>query len=148
MSISKQELIIKVAMVQELEALNAVTPHQLNKLAAEVSREQAENSAEQIKKLEESAPSKGKVLRGAAVGGAIGPVANLAWRAAAGSKARIGQPIYLGARPQVANAVHGAIFGGLVPAGQHKLETEVEKHKLNKYLDEHPKSRLKDAVGG
>lgn len=136
----------KSAMIDELRSLNAITEGQFSKLAAEVSRESAEEAAKRLKKLDESAPSPGKVMRGAAVGSLVGPVANMALRAASGSKARLGQPVFQGARPILAQAAHGAIFGGLMPAGQHKLETEVEKKQLKKYISEHPRSSLKKAV--
>jgi hypothetical protein len=133
-------------MLDELRALNALTVGQLNKLAAEISKDDAETSFTRLKKLEDSRPSKGQLLRGALVGGTVAPIANLALRAAAGSKARMGQPIYLGARSQLANAAHGAIFGGLVPAGQHKLETEAEKQKLREYVGTHPRGTLRGDI--
>lgn len=136
----------KVAFVRELEALGALTPGQLKKLATELTPEEATASAKRLQKLEESAPSPGKILRGALVGATVGPIASLAWRAAAGPKGRVGQPIYLGMRPQLANAAHGAIFGGLMPAGQHKLETEVEKQKLREYLGTHPRGTVRGEI--
>ncbi len=132
----------KSAMLDELQAMNAITAGQFKKLAEEMSREDAEASLRRLQKLEEATPSGGKLLRGTLVGASMGPMANLAWRAAAGSKARMGQPIYLGLRPQLAIASHGAIFGGLMPFGQNKLETQVEKQHLRKYLDTHPRGAL------
>ncbi len=136
----------KTAMLDELRALNALTPGQLKKLASELTPEEATASAQRLKKLEDSAPSPSKILRGAAVGGVVGPLASLAWRAAAGPVGRMGKPINLGKRTHLANAAHGAIFGGLMPAGQHKLETEVEKQKLREYVGTHPRGTVRGQI--
>lgn len=141
----------KVSMFEELCALGALTNDQMSKIASQLSDEEAASSIKRLKKLEDSAPSPGKIMRGAMVGGVVGPMASLAWRAAAGPVGRMGKPINLGARTHLANAAHGAIFGGLMPAGQHKLETEVEKQNLREYLGTHPKGtlrgRIKQTVG-
>lgn len=136
----------KSAMLDELRAMNALTEGQLKKLAAELSPEEVMASAKRLQKLDESAPSPGKMMRGALVGSVVQPLSSLAWRAAAGSKGRMGHPIYQGPRTMLAHAAQGAIFGSLMPAGQHKLETEVEKQKLREYLGTHPRGTLRGQI--
>ncbi len=136
----------KPALLSELQALTGMSDVQMQKIAAELTPEEAASSAKRLQKLEESAPSPGKIMRGAAVGGVVGPLASLAWRAAAGPVGRMGKPINLGTRTHMANAAHGAIFGGLMPAGQHKLETEVEKQKLREYIGTHPRGTVRGEI--
>lgn len=136
----------KTAMLHELQALGAVTDLQAEKLAEEISPEEALGSAKRLQKLEESAPSPGKMMRGALVGSLVQPLSSLAWRAAAGSKGRMGHPIYQGPRTMMAHAAQGAIFGSLMPAGQHKLESEVEKQKLREFLGTHPRGTVRGTI--
>lgn len=143
---SKIDEASKVAMLDELRALGAATEGQLKKLAAELTPDQAQESAKRLRGLEESAPSPAKMLRGAAVGAVVQPLASLAFRAAAGPEFRMGKNINLGRRVNMANAVQGAIFGSLVPAGQHKLETEVEKQKLREYLGTHQRGTVRGQI--
>lgn len=136
----------KTAMLDELRALGAVTDLQAEKLAEEISPEEALQSAKRLQKLEESAPSPSKMMRGALVGSIVQPLSSLAWRAAAGPKGRMGHPIYQGPRTMLAHASQGAIFGSLMPAGQHKLESEVEKQKLREFLGTHPKGTVRGTI--
>ena len=142
------------AMVGELEALGVLTTGQLEKLSNAVSKEdeeaKAKKSLERLQTLDKSAPSTGRLLRNAAVGGVVAPLAGLAWRAAAGSKARVPGPkgagqVWPGLRSMGATGAQGAVLG-LLPAGQLKLEQEVEKQKLKEYVGHTRRGTLRGEI--
>lgn len=138
----------KTAMVEELGALGALTVAQLEKLAAEVTTTEAAQSLKRLKKLEKEKPTVGQIGRGAAVGAGVMPLAGLAWRAVAGPKGRAPLPkqIWPGARPMAATAAQGGVLGGLMPAGQQKLEREVEKQRLREYVGDRRRGTLRGKI--
>jgi hypothetical protein len=141
----------KLSMVQELEALCAITEGQLAKLAAEVTKDDAKRSLKRLKGLDASAPTLGELGRGAAVGSVVMPLSSLAWRAIAGPKGRVAGPkgpgqLWPGMRPTAATAAQGAVLGSFLPAGRHKLEQEAEKQKLREYVGHTRRGTLRGRV--
>lgn len=145
------------AMVDELEKLGVSTEDQIKKLksrieeARAVDRPEAVRALKRLKRLQKDKPSVGQIARGALVGSAVGPAAMLASRAITGaSTARPGK-LFPGKRAILAAAGHGAVFGGLLPAGRHKLERAAEKQKLREYVGQHRggsmRSKIKKHLG-
>ena len=142
----------KTAMVSELAALAVLTPGQLEKLANEITKEDAEKSLKRLRSLNESAPTLGQLGRGASVGSVVMPLSGLAWRAIAGAKGRTAaaglnpKALWPGARPMAATAAQGAVLGSLLPAGRHKLEQGAEKQKLREYVGHTRRGTLRGKV--
>lgn len=143
---------IKLAMLDELRALNAITPDQDEKVANEVSKEDAERSLRRLKSLDKDAPTVGQVGRGAAVGSVVMPLSGLAWRAIAGKRGRVPSTLkdpgrlWPGSRPMAATAAQGAVLGSLLPAGRHKLEQGAEKQKLKEYVGQSRRGTLRGKI--
>jgi hypothetical protein len=121
--------------------------------ARHVDRSEAEAALKRLDRLKKDAPGAGQIARGALVGAGVGPVASLAWRAAAGPEGRMGRPIVLrtpkgkvALRPHLAHAAHGAVFGGVLPAGRQKLEQATEKQKLKEYLGQSRRGDLRSKI--
>lgn len=141
----------KEAMLDELKALGALTPNQIQKVASAVTYTEAKDSLKRLNKLEQSAPTAGEVARGGGVGAVVMPISALAWRAVAGPKGRVAGPkgpqqIWPGGRPMAATAAQGAVLGGLLPAGRHHLEQEVEKQKLKEYAGQRRRGTLRGRI--
>lgn len=133
------------AFVDELLALGGVDEKQAAavfeaapapKAAPTISENEAGYSLQRLKRLEQGRPTADQLGRGAAVGAAVGPLASLAFRTIAGKSVRpVTDQTFLPKLRQVAaQAGHGAIFGGAMPAVTNKLEREAEKSKLRKFL--------------
>ena len=138
-------------LLDELIKLNAISPLQfeaarLKREKKPVTKAQARKSLERLQRLEKTRATAGEVGRAASVGAVVGPAAALAYRIAAGSKGRAGLPIWRGTRDIGATAAQGAVYGGLLPAGRHKLEREVEKQKLREYVGTHRKGTLRGKI--
>jgi len=112
-----------------------------------------QESLDKLKKLEDTRPHAGEVVRGALVGGAVGPLADIANRAMSGAEGRSGKPILLRgstgkllARPHMARAAQGAVLGGLVPVGRHFLERESAKQKLREAVGQSDPDALRSGI--
>lgn len=137
------------ALAEELLALGAVTEKQAEAVfeaaprpapPQTISEGEAEYSLQRLKRLEQGRPTADQLARGAAVGAAVGPLASLAFRTIAGKSVRplTDQTFLPKIRQVAAQAGHGAIFGGAMPAVTNKLEREAEKSKLRKFLGQQP----------
>jgi hypothetical protein len=140
------------SMLDELMKLSAISPLQFEaaklrgKKKNPVTRREAKKSLKRLKKLEKTKATPGELGRAAGVGAVVGPAAAVAYRLAAGPKGRAGLPIYRGLRDIGATAAQGAVYGGLLPAGRHRLEREVEKQKLREYVGAHRRGTLRGKI--
>jgi rubrerythrin len=149
---AKTSAVAHTSMLDELVKLNAISalqfeaaklgPHEKKPIPKAV----AQHSLERLRRLEESKASIGEIGRAAGVGALVSPVASLAYRLAAGPKAIGHLGVWRGPRDLLASSVHGSVIGGLVPAGRHKLEREVEKQKLREYVGTHPRGTLRGKI--
>jgi len=112
-----------------------------------------QESLDKLKKLEDTRPGAGEVARGALVGGAVSPLADIAHRAMSGAEARGGKPVLLRgasgkllARPHMARAAQGAVLGGLVPVGRHFLERESAKQKLRESVGQSDPNAFRSGI--
>jgi rubrerythrin len=147
-----------VSMLDELENLNAVSSFQLKtaelhlKKKEPISRERAERSLKRLTRLESTKPLAGEMARAGGVGAVVGPIAQMAYRIAAGPGSRAmgasGKPlgIYRGPRDLAASAAYAAVMSSMLPAGRHKLEREVEKQHLREYLGHSPRGTLRSKI--
>jgi hypothetical protein len=139
-------------MLDELIKLNAISPLQFEaaKLKAKpkkkITKGEARASLKRLKQLEKTKATPGEIARAAGVGATVMPLAALASRVAAGKKGRAGLPIWRGLREMGAVSTQGAVLGGLLPAGRHKLEREVEKQKLREYVGTHRRGTLRGKI--
>ena len=136
------------AMLDELSKIGELkdTIKQKIEEARHVDTGEATAALKRLNKLEKEKPSAGQIARGALVGSVVGPTASLAWRTAAGKRGRAGFPIWMGARAQAAHAAHGAVYGGVLPAGRQKLERESEKQKLREYVGQNRRGTLRGKI--
>lgn len=142
----------KEAMIDELRALNAVTPFQLEKLAEDksdrISTWEALAAYKRLKRLDKKKPETGQLARGAGVGAVAGPIILgvgdlIAGKHGKGVKKSIGKALQIGTRKVLARAAVGAGYGGAIPYARHKVEHEYEKGKLKKYISEHKGGKLR-----
>jgi len=146
---NKQASVRRKALTEELKSLGAVTEKQADALAANspipfqpaplknnISEDEARFALQRLKRLEEGKPTRDQLMRGMGVGAAVGPLASLAFRSIAGKRVRAptDQQFFPHFRQLAAQAGHGAIFGGLMPAVTNRLEREAEKSKLRNFL--------------
>lgn len=133
----------------------AAMADELLKLAEEdegVSTGEAAHAFRRLRKLEKSAPTKGQLLRGAGVGAVAGPAAGAladfiqGSSGPGGAKKGIGRALAAGGRKILARAGTGAIYGGALPYGRHKLEREVELQKLREYVGEKKRGKLRGKI--
>jgi hypothetical protein len=149
------------ALAEELLALGAVTEKQAEAVfeaapaqpvSRPISEGEAEYSLQRLKRLEQGRPTADQLARGAAVGAAVGPIASLAFRTIAGKSVRAptDQQFLPRVRQLAAQAGHGAIFGGAMPAVTNKLEREAEKSKLRTFLgqQEPPQQKVLGQLNG
>jgi len=142
---------VVVPMLDELVKLNAISPLQfeaakLKEVKRPITTAEAQESLTRLKKLESTKATAGELGRAAGVGAVVLPIAALAQRVAAGSKGRVGLPIWRGPQEMASVAAHGAVLGSLLPAGRHKLEREVEKQKLREYVGTHRGGTLRGQI--
>ena len=131
------------ALIDELRALDAVSSSQLDKLASEVTSEQAAVALKKLRTLEKSKPTGGELARGAAVGAVAGPVAaNLSKVIAGGPKAGLTKSL----REIAGQAASGAVYGGGLPFVRHRLERAAEMQKLREYAGEHKRGTLRGKI--
>ena len=145
----------KKAMVNELKNLNAVTPAQLQKLAATpVSEEEAQRSFNRLEKMEAFKPTAKQIGRYATLGAVAGPalsavgsaikgkpylgVAGLrqAAKGGLGSLAREAFKPEGAARTILSDATRGAVASGLIPVARQQLDVRGEMGTLKKYIQE------------
>lgn len=105
--------------------------HELQKEAeAAVTPEAAQDSLRHLQELNRTRPSGDQLQRGAAVGALVGPVAASMSKTIAGTW----KPSAVGnLRELAASSASGAVFGGLMPAVRHKLESRAETGKLEQF---------------
>lgn len=126
---------------------------ELLKLAEEaVSTQEAADAFRRLRSLEKSAPTKGKLLRGAGVGALAGAGAGALSDIIMGSsgggstKKRLGKALAVGGRKVLARATTGAIYGGALPYARHKLERGAELQKLREYVGEKKRGLLRGKI--
>jgi len=105
---------------------------ELAKIAGDVSKEEATESLQRLRKMQKDRPTGGQMLRGAAVGGTLGPVSSLIGSAIKGkdfpkSKKEL-------ARHVAAAAISGSALGTAIPMVTRALNEHAEKEKLKSYL--------------
>lgn len=141
------------ALVDELGNLGALTTPQLTKLADAVSSADAISAMKQLKKLKEKKPRTGELLRGAAVGsvviplaGAVADIISPAALGAAAPKIKALRMLGRGARKVIGRSAAGAMTGSLLPAGRHALEREVEKQTLREFVGQKSRGKVRGTV--
>jgi len=110
----------------------------LEKRAAMAIPQDILQSAERLRDLEHSAPTREQVLRGAAVGSVAGPAAGFLNRAISG---KLSRGLVPNLREVAGGAATGVIFGGLMPAARHRLEYNAEKQRLQELVGHVPANR-------
>jgi hypothetical protein len=116
------------ACVRELGALNAVTEGQLKTAAYDVTREDAHAALERLQRLESGRPTRGQLLRGAAIGSVMGPLASNASKLI--SKGEFHSP-----REVAGQVAGGLIMGTAVPLFRQKVESTAERRTLKDYIN-------------
>ena len=141
------------ALVNELGNLGALTSLQLTKLAAEMTPTEALTAMKELKELEKEKPRVGELLRGAAVGSVVAPLAGavsdvIAPKAlgAAGPKIKALSILGRGARKVLSRSTTGAMYGSLLPVGRHVLEREVDKQKLREFVGQKSRGKVRGTV--
>jgi hypothetical protein len=122
------------AFAEELAQLGAVTEGQL-KVANEVSNEEAERALQRLQHLEASGPTRGQLLRGAAVGAVTGPLASNVSKLI--SKGEFHSP-----REVAGQIAGGLIMGTAVPLVKQKIESSAERATLKNYVESGRHGRL------
>ena len=125
---------------------------ELLKMAEEdgITTQEAHDAFKQLRGLEKSKPSKGKLLRGAGVGAIAGPVAgalsDVIMGGGQGKGKGIAKAMAAGGRKILARAGTGAIYGGALPYARHKLEREAQMQKLREYVGEKKRGKLRGKI--
>lgn len=97
---------------------------------SDVTRREAENAAQSLRKLRRDAPTVGQLGRGAAIGAGIGT-------AAAGLGSLIsGTGMPTSPRQWLGRAAGGALVAGFAPFVRHRAEANVKERKIKDYLEE------------
>ncbi len=97
---------------------------------SDVTRREAQNAAQDLRKLRRNAPTAGQLGRGAVIGAGIGA-------AAAGLGGLIsGTGMPKSPRQWLGRAAGGALFAGGAPYLRHRAETNVKERKIKDYLEE------------
>lgn len=125
------------------------------KLAAEeleepdVTGEEAQAAARQLRKLQKSKQTSGQLLRGAVSGAAILPIFAQGANVIKGKTPRLpsGALNYgkLG-RELAADAIRGAAIGSVLPMARQHMNTEAEKEKIHRYLDTSERGPVRSKV--
>jgi hypothetical protein len=127
-----------LAFADELGKLDAVTPGQL-KVASEVSREDAQAALQRLQRLEASGPTRGQLLRGAAIGALTGPLASNVSKV-------ISQGEFHSPREIAGQVAGGLIMGTAVPLVRQKIESTAERRTLKDYVDAGHGGRLVNQI--
>lgn len=122
------------AFVHELGELGAVSDEQL-KVAADLSRDDAEHALHRLEGLETARPTGGQLLRGAAVGAIASPIASNISRL-------ISHGEFTHPRDIAGQVAGGLVMGTALPFAKHKLETGAERKTLRNYIEQSPRGRL------
>jgi hypothetical protein len=125
---------------------------ELTKLAEEggITTQEAHEAFKRLRGLEKSAPSKGRLLRGAGVGAVAGPVAgalsDIIMGGSEGKGKGLAKALAVGGRKILARSATGAMYGGALPFARHKLERAAEMQKLREYVGEKKRGKLRGKI--
>ncbi len=101
----------------------------------QVTKAQAFDAEQRLKKLRRNAPTAGQLGRGALIGAGIGV-------AAAGTRALVsGAGAPKSPRQWLGQAASGAVFAGGAPWLRHLTETKRQEKKMRKFITRKPRSR-------
>lgn len=120
----------------------------------QITTREAEEAFKRLRSLERSAPSKGSLMRGAAVGALAAPavgalvdvISPKALGGGAAPKIKMLRSLGRGTRKVLGRSVQGAAYGGALPYARHRLEREVEMQKLREYVGERKRGKLRGKI--
>lgn len=120
----------------------------------QITTREAEDAFRRLRGLERSAPSKGSLMRGAAVGALAAPavgalvdvISPKALGGGAAPKIKMLRSLGRGTRKILGRSVQGAAYGGALPYARHRLEREAEMQKLREYVGEKKRGKLRGKI--